>query len=102
MVNWVRHIGLYCVFPLTGATDVSITVPVHCECLLLVHLHQQPAVPYIGVSKLSCGFCRMYFAAYREVTRVEFYARGSHGQMGPWALPVLGDATLQCSPLSPY
>ncbi|KAJ7212523.1 hypothetical protein GGX14DRAFT_446589 [Mycena pura] len=77
-----------------GKLDVSITVPVHCECLLLVHLHQQPAVPYIGVSKLSCGFCRMYFAAYREVTRVEFYARGSHGQTGPWTLPVLGDATL--------
>ncbi|KAJ7764760.1 hypothetical protein B0H16DRAFT_1798136, partial [Mycena metata] len=43
--------------------------PVHCECALLAALHGLPLIPYIGTSKPSCGFCCMYFEAYRAVTK---------------------------------
>ncbi|KAJ6477427.1 hypothetical protein C8R47DRAFT_1140491 [Mycena vitilis] len=70
----------------------KIIRPVHCECQLLAHIHTQPAIPYIGVSKLSCAFCDIYFEAYRAVTDTLIYTRGSHGQTTDWRSPTLDDA----------
>ncbi|KAJ7498669.1 hypothetical protein FB451DRAFT_1548487 [Mycena latifolia] len=62
---------------------------VHCEVALLAHLHGRAALTYIGVSKLSCPMCHIYFAAYREATGVQMTTYGSHGQLGLWFLPTL-------------
>ncbi|KAJ7785874.1 hypothetical protein B0H16DRAFT_7896 [Mycena metata] len=70
--------------------ESSLNRPVHCECRLLAHIHRKvPAVPYIGVSKLSCGYCDAYFEAYRKITESKICTRGSHGQSASWTCPVL-------------
>ncbi|KAI0827827.1 hypothetical protein BC628DRAFT_1431501 [Trametes gibbosa] len=55
---------------------------VHCKCALLYRLEQlgQVMLPYIGVSKLSCVFCEMYFACYRLAKGSGMRTRGTHGQ----------------------
>ncbi|KAJ7764768.1 hypothetical protein B0H16DRAFT_428847 [Mycena metata] len=68
--------------------------PVHCECALLAALHGLPAIPYIGTSKLSCGFCRMYFEAYRTVTRSKIVTQGSHGVATAWHAPTVADSEI--------
>ena len=45
-------------------------------------------MPYIGVSELSCAFCDLFFAAYRE-HKGAVYTHGTHGQMAPWKYPIL-------------
>ncbi len=50
-----------------------------------------PAIPYVGVSKLSCSLCNSYFEAYRTVTGQGIRTRATHGQMVPWRCPSLGD-----------
>ncbi|CDO75726.1 hypothetical protein BN946_scf184921.g2 [Trametes cinnabarina] len=67
---------------------------VHCECALLAHLHDQgmgDIVAYVGVSKLSCWLCAMYFACYREVTGTVINTRGTHGRLVQWQMPALDD-----------
>ncbi|KAJ7636028.1 hypothetical protein DFH06DRAFT_1219764, partial [Mycena polygramma] len=65
--------------------------PVHCECALLAALHDLPAIPYIGVSKRSCGFCRLYFDAYGAVTGSIITTLGSHGRATAWRAPTIAD-----------
>ncbi|KAJ7223181.1 hypothetical protein GGX14DRAFT_352350 [Mycena pura] len=76
-----------------GNLVTQAPTPIHCECILLSCLHGQSYVPYIGVSKLSCGFCSDYFAAYREATASSVCTRGTHGQTASWRCPPL-DAEL--------
>ncbi|KAJ7223179.1 hypothetical protein GGX14DRAFT_657560, partial [Mycena pura] len=76
-----------------GNLVTRASTPIHCECILLSCLHGQSYIPYIGVSKLSCGFCSDYFAAYREATTSPVCTRGTHGQTASWRCPPL-DATL--------
>ncbi|KAJ7293408.1 hypothetical protein C8J57DRAFT_1268965, partial [Mycena rebaudengoi] len=66
--------------------------PVHCECALLAALHGLPVIPYIGVSKLSCGFCQIYFDAYRAVTNSTTMTQGSHGLATAWRAPTVADS----------
>jgi len=70
--------------------------PAHCECALIQYLATNhgdswdnvPAFNYIGVSKLSCGACRVWLKAFNKVSRKEFYTRGSHGKWyWPWGMP---------------
>ncbi|KAJ7485166.1 hypothetical protein B0H11DRAFT_1152710 [Mycena galericulata] len=69
--------------------------PTHCECRVLAAIHNTPAIPYIGVSKLSCAFCDLYFATYRDVTKSRICTRGVHSQTAPWACPSLvGDPSV--------
>ncbi|KAJ6469585.1 hypothetical protein C8R47DRAFT_989441, partial [Mycena vitilis] len=63
--------------------------PVHCECAMLAALHGIPVIPYIGVSKLSCGFCHLYFDSYHEVTQSQIITQGSHGMATAWRAPTL-------------
>lgn len=68
---------------------VTTNIPVHCECNVLKAIHakipSKLAIPYIGVSKLSCAFCAIYFDAYRKVTGKRVYTRGTHDQTTDWA-----------------
>ncbi|PGH03868.1 hypothetical protein GX51_03856 [Blastomyces parvus] len=72
----------------------SITCAVHCECLLALHLvcgnqSGAQAIPYIGVSKLSCLACWEFLKSLRSAGYV-FYTRGSHAQACfPWKYPDL-------------
>jgi len=70
--------------------------PVHCECKLIQSLQTRlgnqwdnvPPFTYIGVSKLSCGACRIWMEAFNERSGRKFYTRGSHGKWDwPWGVP---------------
>ncbi|KZT06427.1 uncharacterized protein LAESUDRAFT_725864, partial [Laetiporus sulphureus 93-53] len=54
--------------------DLSRQIP-HCECTLLVYhtttSTDLPPHPYIGVSKLSCYPCYLFFEAYRQAVPKE-------------------------------
>ena len=65
---------------------------VHCECAVLCHLDRigQAMMPYIGISKSSCVFCVLFFAAYRE-HKGPVYAHGSHGRITAWKYPAFAD-----------
>lgn len=78
------------VLPLVGRENC----PVHCECKVVQFFsppHGPEWVPpfnYIGVSKLSCGACRVWLEAYNEFHDRPFYTRGSHGAWyWPWGMP---------------
>ncbi|KAJ6477431.1 hypothetical protein C8R47DRAFT_652289 [Mycena vitilis] len=75
----------------SGEKERETTRTVHCECQLLAHIRAQPAIPYIGLSKLPCTFCAIYFEAYRAATNTPIYTRGSHGKTGDWKCPTLPD-----------
>lgn len=70
----------------------SIKGPVHCECLLALHLVGDShvglaALPYIGVSKLSCLACWEFLKGLRYAGHV-FYTKGSHAKFYfPWKFP---------------
>ncbi|KAH9846793.1 hypothetical protein C2E23DRAFT_788670 [Lenzites betulinus] len=66
---------------------------VHCECALLCRLEQrgQAMLPYIGVSKLSCVSCDMFFACHRSIKGSEVRTRGTHGRATAWMWPNLPD-----------
>ncbi|KZV67794.1 hypothetical protein PENSPDRAFT_754680 [Peniophora sp. CONT] len=64
----------------------------HCECQILAQIHDRPAVPYIGISKLSCARCDMYISVYRIKSRANINTRGTHGQVSSWVFPSLGDS----------
>ncbi|KAJ6591070.1 hypothetical protein DFH09DRAFT_1138483, partial [Mycena vulgaris] len=72
-----------------GEFNVEPKLHTHCECLMLTSgIHDRAkAIPYIGVSKLSCAFCQLYFATYREVTGIQIYTRGTHSQTALWTFP---------------
>ena len=68
-------------------------VATHYECGLLayIHRHDIDIFPYIGVSKLSCELCSLYFQAYRAVKHPPIWTRGRHGTMPfPWICPTTG------------
>jgi hypothetical protein len=71
----------------------TIRTPVHCECALIVHFHNRheskvPPVEYIGVNKLSCKGCALFFEAFNAVASTRFCTRGSHQKWYfPWAVP---------------
>ncbi|RDX44069.1 hypothetical protein OH76DRAFT_1474561 [Lentinus brumalis] len=66
---------------------------VHCECALLAHLHEEakirPPIPYVGLSKLSCQLCHLYFDCYSDITGTSVHTRGTHGQLVAWQTPSL-------------
>ena len=77
-------------------SDGIVTVPLHCEIALAVHLLNQKSdesfvepVRYIGVSKLSCLSCHTLLRALRK-NGVTLITRGSHGKKYfPWMYPKL-------------
>lgn len=91
MVNLVRRLctSQHCYLNTARTAEATPTRFIHCECALLAFIHNQTAVPYIGVSKLSCAFCDIYFAVYRDVTNTNICTRGAHNQTSPWLSPVL-------------
>lgn len=70
----------------------TVTGWVHCECMLVLYLIGNSrlgisALPYIGVSKLSCVACWEFFNALHKVDCM-FYVRGSHSKAYfPWKFP---------------
>lgn len=73
--------------------EVNVYTPLHCECAIFTQVHNQRAIPYIGVSKPPCAFCNHYFKAYCSATNKKFTTRGTHGQSTDWRFPVLHDAS---------
>ena len=73
----------------------TLQAPVHCECALITHyqnsLNSRSLVAplgYIGVSKLSCKACVLFFEASNKVGSSRFCTRGSHQKWYfPWAMP---------------
>src|SRR5438034_7145225 len=78
--------------------------PVHCEVAVALHFlrsdpasHDVPALPYIGVSKLSCLACWTFFRCLHDHA-CNFYIRGTHAKAYfPWKYP---DCELNASRLS--
>jgi hypothetical protein len=66
-------------------------IPPHAECTLLqyhkIHTEIRPFM-YIGVSKLACYACSLYFDAHgRSKPDVPLIIRGTHGHVYPWQAP---------------
>ncbi|EIW55387.1 uncharacterized protein TRAVEDRAFT_74203 [Trametes versicolor FP-101664 SS1] len=78
-----------------AATNRDNAMRIHCECALLCHLrqHDQPMLPYIGLSNPPCIFCTIYFAAYRNTQRDDTTTRGTEGHIaaGTWTCPNIPD-----------
>ena len=74
----------------------TVRAPVHCECALITHYQNRAKsivapLEYIGVSKLSCKACVLFFEASNKVTSSRFCTRGSHQKWYfPWAMPNCG------------
>jgi hypothetical protein len=66
----------------------TVQAPVHCECAVALHLLASGrAIPYIGVSKLSCLACALFLKSL-SCTGHRFYTKGSHGKAYfPWKYP---------------
>lgn len=65
---------------------------VHCECLLLQRFRSKASTfPYIGVSKLSCYACEMFFQVHNDTFPDRaFFTKGCHGKLYPkWLAPHL-------------
>ncbi|KAK0235174.1 hypothetical protein EDD85DRAFT_68803 [Armillaria nabsnona] len=83
--------------------DYQYTYCPHCECAMLAILLQrwkmdQRPAPIIGVSKLSCFGCRLYFIAYKtaifQLPEIDlpdqFVVTGAHDTLYlPWVSPDL-------------
>ncbi|PBK71469.1 hypothetical protein ARMSODRAFT_955242 [Armillaria solidipes] len=83
--------------------DDQYTCCAHCECAMMVELlkrrgTQQRPAPIIGVSKLSCFTCHLFFVAYNQarirLTETdlpsEFVITGAHNTLYlPWVSPDL-------------
>lgn len=75
---------------------------IHCECKLALHLVETScsglsALPYIGVSKLSCLACWEFLSSLRKIDHI-FYVKGSHSKAYfPWKFPEveMGNARLR-------
>ncbi|PUU77574.1 hypothetical protein B9Z19DRAFT_1085909 [Tuber borchii] len=74
---------------------------IHCECKLIHYLETSHAsrwdnvarFPYLGVSKLSCGACRIWISSFNELGGRQYYTRGSHDKWyWPWGMPIMGPA----------
>ncbi|RPD75914.1 hypothetical protein L226DRAFT_612185 [Lentinus tigrinus ALCF2SS1-7] len=76
-----------------GTFSQSLFTHCHCERVVLAELHERSKtrqiLSYVGVSKLSCALCQLYFECYREATRSTICTRGTHGQIWPWSTPTL-------------
>ncbi|ODH48502.1 hypothetical protein GX48_05369 [Paracoccidioides brasiliensis] len=66
----------------------TIQAPVHCECAVALHLLASgQAIPYIGVSKLSCLACALFLKSLSR-TGHQFCTKGSHAKAYfPWKYP---------------
>jgi len=54
-----------------------------------------PPFSYIGVSKLSCSRCQIWFEGYNKQQGPKFYTRGSHGKWyWPWGISQLDEEVL--------
>ncbi|RPD75885.1 hypothetical protein L226DRAFT_533950 [Lentinus tigrinus ALCF2SS1-7] len=76
--------------------ESSHSLVLHCECVVLAELHARfeswSIIPYVGVSKLSCALCQLYFDCYRKATdRTIICTRGTPDQICPWVVPTLAD-----------
>ncbi|PBK88998.1 hypothetical protein ARMGADRAFT_1167777 [Armillaria gallica] len=83
--------------------DDQYTCCAHCECAMMVELlkrwgMQQRPAPIIGVSKLSCFACHLFFMGYNQarirLTETdlpsEFVITGAHNTLYlPWVSPDL-------------
>ncbi|KAK0444234.1 uncharacterized protein EV420DRAFT_1484725 [Desarmillaria tabescens] len=79
--------------------EEQLTYCPHCECAMLATLLQQRPSPIIGVSKLSCFGCRLYFIAYRmarifqsggiDLPKEFVVTRASNTLCLPWVSPDL-------------
>lgn len=79
------------------SADVELQGHVHCECAVLAHIHNMRAIaiPYVGVSKLSCGFCDDFFKAYNKAQSTNFKTLSGHGMSTEWRFPsLLGENAL--------
>ncbi|CAA7262278.1 unnamed protein product [Cyclocybe aegerita] len=66
-------------------------LPVHCEIKILDFLAQNSdrfkSIDYVGVTKLACAGCHLYFEAFAKVVR-RVRKKGQHGKFYfPWGLP---------------
>ncbi|ODH53245.1 hypothetical protein GX48_00441 [Paracoccidioides brasiliensis] len=66
----------------------TVQAPVHCECAVALHLLASGrAIPYIGVSKLSCLACALFLKSLSR-TGHQFCTKGSHAKVYfPWKYP---------------
>ncbi|KAL5537288.1 hypothetical protein ACEPAF_1111 [Sanghuangporus sanghuang] len=65
---------------------------VHAEAVVLQYFldHRITAYPYIGVSRLSCVGCWLFFKAMRQALgQQHYYTRGSHSRAYQWVFPSL-------------
>lgn len=105
-----KCVSLICAYQDTLLTDGhaarDTTKHLHCECTVLCRLGQEPTREdvqwYTGVSKLSCTFCELYFAAHCAINIGKseggsFHTRGTHGQpTAAWMWPSApGDAAIK-------
>lgn len=75
-----------------------LRAPVHCECALITHYQNRPnsksvvaPLEYIGVSKLSCKACVLFFEASNKVASSRFCTRGLHQKWYfTWVMPKCG------------
>ena len=73
----------------------TIRAPVHCECALITHYQNRPKsisdvapLEYIGVSKLPCKACALFFEVSNSLTSSRFCTHDSHQKWYfPWAMP---------------
>ena len=68
------------------ASTFGVADKVHCECAIIVHLHQYTTVPafsYVGVSKLACKPCYYWIKAFNENMSTKFSIGGSHDKWYP-------------------
>lgn len=67
---------------------------IHAELAMLSSIDAGTikAIPYIGVSKLSCIMCSSYIEAYSQTVTNGISVRGCHGKVYPsWAWPTMLD-----------
>jgi hypothetical protein len=66
-------------------------IPPHAECILLQYHKIRPETrpfKYIGVSKLACYACSLYFDAHARLDPVtSLDIRGTHSHVYPWQAP---------------
>lgn len=68
----------------------AIRVPIHCGVAVTLYVlsdKRLPALPYIGVSKLSCLACWKFLSCLRK-KKPGFHTRGASGKANfPWTYP---------------
>ena len=77
---------------LQGPDVTRSKTKVHAELAMVMAMEKGEithALPYIGVSKLSCVMCIHYIGAFNEVMKQNITTRGSHRKVYPgWSWPI--------------